>query len=124
MTDDSVPPDPWSEPPPKWTPPPLRYPKGLERIHGPEDEEVVRSRRKPRPPKKDRREAKLKQEEAKGFEEADVLTRLRSFARDPRMEVYYKGVGLPGEGEFELLDLMRHCIKSAEGDHRYSIICT
>lgn len=115
MADDSLPPDPWSDPPPKWTPPPLRYPKGLERIQGPEQDEIVRPRRKPRPPKKDRKEAKLKQEEAKGFEEADILTRLRLFARDPSMEVYYKGVGLPGDGDCESLDLMRRCIRAAEG---------
>ena len=119
MTDDSVPPDPWSEPPPTWTAPPLRYPKGLERIRGPEDEEVVRPRRKPRPPKKDRKEAKLKEEDEKGFEEADVLARLRLFARDPSMQAYYKGVGLPGEGESEFLDLMRRCIRAAEGDYRF-----
>lgn len=120
MLDDSVPPDPWSEPPPKWDPPPLRYPKGLERIKGPEDDDVVRPRRKPRPPKKDRKEAKLMQEEAKGFEEADILTRLRLFARDASMEPYYRDVGLPGEGQYESLDMMRRCIRAAEGAHTAS----
>lgn len=120
MLDDSVPPDPWSEPLPKWDPPPLRYPKGLERIKGPEDDDVVRPRRKPRPPKRDRKETKLKQEEAKGFEEADILTRLRLFARDASMEPYYRDVGLPGEGEYESLDMMRRCIRAAEGAYTAS----
>ncbi len=116
MSDDSVPPDPWSEPLPKWEPPPLRFPKGLERLRGPDEDDASRLRRKPRAPRKERKDAKLKEEEEADYEEADILTRLRLFARDPSMIPYYDGVGLPGEGEYESLDLLRRCISSAQGD--------
>ena len=114
MEDGSVPPDPWSSEPELWDPPPLRYPKGLERIRRPEDYGTSRPRRKPRPPKKNRRQSKALQEEAAKSEEWPILKLLEAFVRDPVMEPYYRGICLPGEGECDHLDLMRQCINAAD----------
>ena len=117
MEDGSVPPDPWSPPPPEWEVPPLRYPKGLERIRRPEDYKTSALRRKPRPPQIDRNPKASKRVESKD-EEFGCMDLLRSFVRDETLEVYYQGVGLPGEGKHDHLDLMRRCLQEANTSDR------
>lgn len=116
MSDSTVPFDPWSGDPStsKWQPPPLRYPKGMEHVRRPEEEDVKRQRRKPRTYKKNRRKDKEGKEEAEQ-EEWGVLRRLCLFARDPTFEAYYKDMSLPGEGECVMLNHMRGCISDADG---------